>query len=73
MSAYDNDPRVTDLRTGAYIVTLDSGGLVDIERGMTDCGPGFLQYPRKGVTVDMPLAIFPTADEAIRSLIGDPQ
>ncbi len=73
MSAYDNDSRVTDLRTGQYVVRLDNGCLVDIEREMTQYGPGFLRYPRKGVTVDMPLAIFDTADEAIRSLIGDPQ
>ncbi len=83
MSAYANDARVTDLRTGQYIVQLDNGGLVDIEREMTAVGPGFLRYPRKGTVVDWPadgipdcdrkLIVFTTADDAIHSLIGDPR
>lgn len=71
MSAYANDPRVFGMGYGSYIVELADSGRVDIEPRRS--GPGFLQYPRDGVTVDQPLRIFSTADEAIGNLIGDPR
>lgn len=68
-SAYANDPRVFDYGDGDYEVKLDDGRRASVSPGATG---GFI---RSAYTGDLPEAVrvFDTADEAIRSLIGDPQ
>jgi hypothetical protein len=74
VSAYDNDPRVTDLtgKGGAFAVTAvpDRAPIMmvrsNVEGGFTAWQPG----EEWAFAAEKP--VFPTADEAIRSLIGEP-
>ncbi len=69
MSVYANDPRVVDLRDGHFNLTHGAGreafGRVF---PMPDGGFG----AKVNGHLDNP-DVFPTTDEAIRSLIGEPQ
>lgn len=68
MSAYGNDLRVKQVSSEIYAVTRPSDVIG------TDT---LLVWPNQEdggwATDDKPLTTFGTADEAIRSLIGDPQ
>lgn len=69
MSAYDKDSRVVDLRDGHFNLTHGPGGEA-FGRVFPMPGGGF------GAKVNGDLAdpdVYPTADEAICSLIGDPR
>jgi hypothetical protein len=87
MSAYDNDPRVRwespgDWSVGAYSVHVLPD--IDIPAGCEDqfrewSGvvvaelDGWHATIRDGASPFQVVGVYPTADEAIRSLIGDPQ
>lgn len=67
MNAYDNDPRVTRLPNGDFRIDKGYGVVGTVH----DCGA-----PNPWVastSVGHPLRWYATADEAIHSLIGDPQ
>lgn len=64
MSAYDNDRRVTKVNDELFYLTGQRG------RVMRVCG-GRFEAATDPERLDSPT--FPTVDEAIRSLIGDPQ
>jgi hypothetical protein len=69
VSAYDNDPRVTDLtgKGGAFAVTaVPDRAPIMMVRSFTAWQPG----EEWAFAAEKP--VFPTADEAIRSLIGEP-
>jgi hypothetical protein len=73
MSAYDNDPRVTDV-TGhgaLYSATCcpGEGPTAQVRLGMDDKFSVFLDGQDSVIDPEL----FDTADEAIHSLIGDPQ
>lgn len=65
MSAYANDPRVTRV-DGAYLV--DHHDDADVKR-IEPAAEGFWRI----LSGDRPVGWHPTADEAIRSLIGEPR
>lgn len=68
MSAYDNDPRVTSHPASMFIVVPESGPVNCVCPGQLG---GFVTHD---VETDVSHGHgFDTADEAIRSLIGDPQ
>jgi hypothetical protein len=71
MSAYDNDPRVTNVGDGCYDVTCCAG---------VDTAPmghvrlnGLLTFTVSVPGPETESQVFDDADEAIHSLIGDPQ
>lgn len=76
MSAYDNDPRAQyyDDDPGIYVVRLDGGTTVMGRRdGRVQPTADGTRFEAIAWGWDPAKEEFDTADEAIRSLIGDPQ
>jgi hypothetical protein len=74
VSAYDGDPRVTRYNEGIYVLRLDGmpgvSGIQDARVQPSSDGSNFEAFTWGWNPIKHE---FPTADEAIRSLIGDPQ
>ena len=78
MSAYDHDPRVTGwtVSTPSSTYTIHSAEVVDPD-GVPASVEWFVRRASGGFVERVPVGgwenAYPTADEAIRSLIGDPE
>lgn len=73
MSAYDNDPRVTRTDDAAGAYQLQHPGDYRVMRVWQRRDGSWVAQPYGGPTPGGYLGEYATADEAIRSLIGDPE
>jgi hypothetical protein len=74
MSAYDNHPRVQRYEDGVYVLRLDGlPGFSDRQDGRVQPTEDGSRFEAFAWTWEPVKEEFDTADEAIRSLIGDPR